>query len=352
MPTLTEKDLHRVAFSVLHAAGAAEEHADTVARHLADSNLVGHDSHGFIRVPQYVGDLDEGRTDPAAQPEVVGDGKGMASVDGHGTFGQVVATFATQLAIKKAREYGISLVNMINLGHTGRVGAYPEMAAEEGMAAIMNTGFVGGKGNVAPFGGLKPKLGTNPIAMGFPYASDGPILMDFATSMAAEGKVRVYRNRGKELPDAWLLTKDGVPSRDPNAYYEGGSILPMGGLQGGHKGYALAVMVALFGAVMGSLDRPVDLANSQRTGSSIIVIDLERIAPIDSVRAQMDNLVRYLKDTPLMEGSSGVLYPGEIEATTRRQRLAEGVPVEEATWAQVVDLIKRFQLEEELKDLL
>ena len=170
MPSFPVEGLTEASRQVLLAAGAPDEHASTVARHLADANLAGHDSHGFIRVPQYIREIKEGRIDPVAQPEVVKDGPGTAKVDGKSSFGQVVATFATELAIQKARRSGISLVSMFNLSHTGRIGTYAEMAAKEGMAAIMFTGFAGGEvaKNVAPFGGRERKLGTNPISMSFP----------------------------------------------------------------------------------------------------------------------------------------------------------------------------------------
>ena len=350
MATLTEESIYNIAFQLLRAAGAPDEHAGTVARHLADANLAGHDSHGFIRIPQYLRQIKEGSIDPKAEPQVVREGPGTGQVDGNSTFGQVVATFATHLAMKKARQVGISLVNMFNHAHTGRIGAYPEMVAREGMAAIMFTGFVGGKtgNNVAPFGGRERRLGTNPVSMSFPNSTEAPVLLDFATSMAAEGKLRVYRAKGELLPDEWVLTKEGVPSRDPNDYYDGGSILPLGGVHGGHKGYALSFMVALFGAAMAGIKRPdVDL-ESQISGSSIIVVDLGAVAPLDEVLALAKSAVGYVKDTPSVEGSGGVFYPGEIEANSRRQRQAQGVYIEQATWDQVVGLIKEFGLEGEL----
>ena len=352
MPTVTDETIYEISRQVLRAAGAPDDHASTVARHLANANLAGHDSHGFIRVPQYIREIKGGRIDPAARPEVVKDGPGTAKVDGESSFGQVVATFATELAIQKARRSGISLVSMFNLSHTGRIGTYAEMAAKEGMAAMMFTGFAGGSTakNVAPFGGRERKLGTNPLSMGFPFKPEEPILLDFATSMAAEGKLRVYRARGHSLPDEWVLTKEGLPSKDPNDYYDGGSILPMGGLHGGHKGYALSFMVTLFGAAIGGLDS-LDVAESQLSGSSIIVVDLEALAPLDDLATRVQNLVGYVKDTPASVGSGGVLYPGEIEANSRRQRLADGIPVEQATWDKAGDLIKEFGLEGELGHL-
>ena len=353
MPILTAEAIRTIASEVLRAAGAAEHHAGAVARHLADANLAGHDSHGFIRITQYVKEIDDGDVDPTASPEVLGENAAVAHVDGHLTFGQVVAGFALDLAMEKARQYGVGLVNMCNLTHTGRVGAYPEKAAKEGMAAIMCTGFVGGTSaiNVTPFGGRARRLGTNPIAMAFPSAFGSPVLLDFATSIAAEGKLRVYRAKGETLPDDWVLDKDGVPSRDPNAYYEGGSLLPIGGLHGGHKGYALSFMVAMFGAVMGSVALPAATLPDQIAGSTIIVIDLAGMGAIDDIRATVGEVVDYVKDTPLADGSSGILYPGEFEALTREQRVEEGVSIADATWDEVSALMERFGLTEKLAPL-
>ena len=350
MPTLTGEKISSIAYKLLCAAGASDEYAGTVSNHLADANLVGHDSHGFIRLPQYLTEIKEGRLDPRAKPVVVSENSGTAQVNGNSTFGQVVAKFATELAMEKARQCGIGLVTMCNLGHTGRIGAYPEMVAERGMAAIMCTGLGRGRtSRVAPFGGREGKLGTNPISMSFPLSAGSPILLDFATSMAAEGKVRVYRARGELLPDEWLLSSEGVPSRDPNDLYNGGAILPMGGLQGGHKGYGLSFMITLLGGMLGELACPDMGQSSFRNGSSIIVIDLGALAPIEHIRSQAEDLVQYVKDTPPMQGHSGVLYPGEIEARTRQERSDKGVSVEEATWREVAELMADYGVEEELE---
>jgi uncharacterized oxidoreductase len=354
MPNLTRADIVRIADVMLRAGGAPQSHAMTVAEHLADANLAGHDSHGFIRIPQYLGSIKDGSLDPKAHPEVVREHGATALVEGNKTFGQVVAAFATELAIERAREFGVSMVAMGNLNHVGRVGAYTEMAAREGMAGIMCAGFYGGStlNNVAPFGGRARRLGTNPISISFPLTDEGPVLMDFASSIAAEGKLRVYRNRGQELPDEWVIDKDGVPSRDPNDYYDGGAILPIGGTKGGHKGYALSVMVALLGGLLGEIASPGSrLPEIAWGGCSIVVIDVGGLSPINEVKSQADRMIRYLKDTPTMEGSDEVLYPGEIEARSRRQRLEHGVDIEDATWDQVSGLFHEYGVEDELKGL-
>ena len=349
MPILSRDRIVRIGEVMLEAGGALPGHASIVADHLAEANLAGHDSHGFIRIPQYLEGIREGKLDPKAEPEVVRERGGIILIDGHSTFGQVVATRAAEMAIEKAREHGISMATMGNLDHTGRIGTYPEMVARAGMAAIMFTGFAGGTfgNNVAPFGGRSRRLGTNPISMAFPHRDGAPVLLDFASSMAAEGKLRVYRNKGEELPDAWVLDKDGVPSRNPNDYYEGGAILPVGGTQGGHKGYALSVMIALFGGMLGHIASPSGETNTW-TGSTIAVMDVGGMAAIDDIRSEVQAMMAYVKDTPLMEGATQVLFPGEIEAVTRADRLANGVYIDDTTWGQVEGLFDEYGVREEL----
>lgn len=351
MPTLHESLSFNIGKQLLAAAGAPERSAGIVARHLIDANLAGHDSHGFIRLIQYIKEIRDGILDPSATPEIYSENGGIARVNGRWTFGQVVATFALEEGMKRARENGVSMTTMHNLGHTGRIGTYTERAAIEGFAAIMCTGIYGGRrAGVAPFGGSVGRLGTNPISMSFPYKPGHPILLDFATSMAAEGKLRVYRARGDELPDTWILDPQGKPSKDPNDYYSGGAILPLGGIQGGHKGYSLSVMVALFGAIMAELGTDSN-QNLPNNSSMIILIDVSSLGPLNLTQGIVQEMIAYIKDTPPMEGSMGVLYPGEMEANTRADRLKTGISVENTTWTDVVSLLNDYKIAKELGPL-
>lgn len=349
MPTLTPERITQVSQDLLEAVGSRKSHARTVAEHLAMANLSGHDSHGFIRIIQYVREVNEGEIDPTADPRMLNESATTAQMDGNSTFGQVAATAALEIGMKKAREHGVSLVTMSNHEHTGRVGAYPEAAAIEGMAAFMCSGYVGGTQlmSIAPFGGTTRKLSTNPMVMAFPYRDDAPVLLDFATSISSEGKLRVARAKGNVLPDYWVITKDGDPSNDPNTYYEGGSLLPIGGLHGGHKGYALSFMVALFGAVLGSIGsaelRDVKASeNSMLHGTTLILADLQQLGSLDLIKAQVASIVEYIKDTSLREGFSEVLYPGEFEVRNRTQRRKDGLYIEDATWNEVAGLMARY----------
>ena len=347
MPTLMRDDIVRIANRILQALGTPEGPAATVADHLADSNLTGHDSHGLIRVVQYATEVKSGAIDAAAEPEIVLDSEAVARVDGRMTFGQVGAMLGTQLAMDKARRFGVGLATMYNLAHTGRMGAHPEAAAREGMAGIMCTALSWPL-RMAPFGGREPRLATNPIAISFPYLPDSPLLLDMASTVAAEGKIRVYRNRGVELPDEWVVRKDGTPSTNPTDLYDGGALLPLGGLHGGHKGYALGFMIVALSIILGYQGKLEPGHSPPLSGSTIIAIDLDSLSPVDGLRAAAEQYVQYVKDTPFMEGHTEVLYPGELEARSRRRRLADGVPLEQATWDQLTEVAREYGVAAEL----
>jgi uncharacterized oxidoreductase len=352
MPTLKPERLTQITNDLLLAVGSSESHAEIVSEHLTNANLAGHDSHGFIRIIQYVREINEGDINPTAEPAVLKETSTTAQLDGKSTFGQVAMTAALEVGMAKARENGLGLVNVSNHEHTGRVGTYAETAAKEGMASFMCSGYVGGPNlmSVAPFGGTVRKLSTNPLVIAFPYNDDGPVLLDFATTISAEGKLRVARAKGATLPDYWTITADGTPSNDPNTYYEGGSLLPIGGLHGGHKGYALSFMVTLFGAVLAAVATP-ELQNARAAGdtmlygSTLILIDLQRLGSLELIKAQVEGIVTYVKDTPLREGFTEVLYPGEFEIRNRLQRRADGLYIEDATWDGVTELMAQYGVE-------
>jgi len=289
MPTVTAEKIERIVHHILMAAGTPDEHARTVAQHLADSNLAGHDSHGLIRVIQYVRQIKEGAIVPDATPVIAAETPTTAQVDGLQTFGQVAAKFATQVAIEKAKQAGVSCVTVRNLGHLGRLGSYAEMAAAAGFAAIIYC-CGGGQGLCqVPFGGRERRLSTNPIAVSFPSDLDGPILLDFATSVVAEGKLRIYKASGQPVPDGWVLNSEGHPSNDPNDFYEGGALLPLGGAMG-HKGYALAFMADLFGGILSRGGFPGNPGKYYSNNSLIVAIDIERFARSETIKAEVSKM--------------------------------------------------------------
>ncbi len=345
MPYLKAEQIEKVAFHLLAAAGAPQEHSQIVAEHLMHNNLAGHDSHGVIRIIQYLRQIKEGVIIPQARPEIIYESAGTAQVDGHYGFGQVAAKFSTELAIKKAKGNGVSCVAVRNLGHIGRLGAYTEIAARQGCAAILFCGTGGLVPYQAPFGGTQRKLGTNPIAIAFPGLGGEIFSSDFATTVCAEGKIRVHLARGAKLPDGWILNKEGQPSNDPKDFYDGGTILPLGGSVG-HKGYCLAFMTDLLASVLSVNGFPGRPNKQFSNGSLIIAIDIEKFIPLTTAQTEASLMANFIKDTPIAEGFAQVFYPGEKEAISRDVRRKKGIEIEEETWKQIKNLAQQYGVSE------
>lgn len=343
MVYLTSLDLEEVAFQAFTSANVPEKHARTVAKHLVENNILGHHSHGVIRIMSYVDFIKKGTLIPDAEPEIVEESVSTAQVDGKWSFGQVAAKFATETVITKAKDGGIACASLRNLSHLGRAGYYAEMMAAEGLASVIFVASGGYGGAQAPFGGTKPRLSTNPIAMGFPFQPEGPFLADFATTAVAEGKLRVYRARGEKIKEGWILDAQGNPSTDPNDFYNGGTLLSFGGTEG-HKGYSLAFMVDLFGALLsqgGTLGNKTDRYSNT---SFFIGVDVERFAPLEKLKADAETMVETIKDVPLRDESRPVLYPGEIEANARKAGKSKRIGVEEGTWEGIAAILRENSL--------
>ena len=341
MPTVHAKDLQPIIADILEAAGGLREYAEIVAAHLVSANLSGHDSHGVLRAPNYVNYIDTNRLDPTAVPAVTDETATIAQIDGGNTFGQVTAKMATELAISKAREQGVALVTMYRIGHTGRLGTYAEMAAEAGMACVLWDGVIGGNRSIViPLNGSGRKIGANPIAMGFPSEKHNAVVLDFATSMSAAGKVSVAEAKGVPLPGEWIVDAEGRPTDDPTQLNKGGALRPMGLPDVGHKGYALAMMTGLF-TMMASMPSGAEMPHEDRWGTVILMVDISRFGPTDLFKKQVDVAIDYVKTDPL---GGEVLYPGEIETRHRAERLANGIDLPEPTWREIIACVERFGL--------
>lgn len=345
MPTLPADRLHKLTAAIFTAAGAPADNAECVASHLVGANLGGHDSHGVMRVPQYVDLIDGGKLKPAARAKVVERRGATAVVDGQQGFGQVVAKDAMLLAVELARENGIGAVSVRNCCHTGRIGTYTELAAREGLLgiAVVNTG--GGGQSVAPFGGIERRLATNPISIASPQADGPPIVLDMATSVAPEGKVRVRYQAGKPLPPGWMIDAEGQPTTDAARFYAepGGSLLPVGG-DYGYKGYGLALMIdilagALSGAGCSAAGKPI-----LTDGMLAIAINIGHFTPLAPFATRIAELFDYVKSCPTAKGVDSVLLPGEPELRTRAVRERDGVPIEPGTWHLIAGVAERFKI--------
>ena len=321
---------------IIEALGAPEGSALLVADHLVGAHLAGHDSHGLIRLKQYRDHVHQGKIRPGAEPVLVRETPATAVLDGNLAWGQVVAKKAVEIALEKARKQALAAICVRKCYHIGRVGAYPLQAARQGFIAQL---FCNGHGvaRVAPWGGKDPRLATNPIAMAVPTRSD-PILLDITTSVVAEGKVRLAKNKGEPVPEGWLLDRGGAPSTDPEELYQGGSLLPLGGREG-HKGYALSVMVDLLGGVLsgsgcGAMTREVG------NGLFLQVTDPGAFDERGDFFRRVEDFVTYLKSSARKAGVEDILLPGEPELRTEARRGKEGIEIDAATWAQVEAMAK------------
>jgi uncharacterized oxidoreductase len=350
MPTFSAATLERITCEIFRAAGTPEEDARTVARLMVWSNLVGHDSHGVIHIPRYVEQIKQGHIVPGAKTEIRKETPSAAMIDGHWNFGHVVAQQGIELAIEKARQTTIACVTLAHLNHIGRVGAYPTIAAQAGMAGIVCCSSGGAGRVVVPFGGRAGRMATNPIAMAFPSRFEGPILLDFASSVSAAGKIRVYRYRGQQLPEGWIVDKEGNPSTEPSDFYDGGALLPLGGGQG-YKGYALAFLVEILGGILSRDGYAKEGVTRFSNGTFMMVIDIATFVPVETLMDEIEEMTAFIKTSPPADGVEAVLYPGEKEAKTERERRATGIELEDETWRRIKAVIREYGLEQVLAPL-
>ena len=319
--------VERLAASILSAAGAGDAEAASVAHYLVKSDLVGHASHGVLRVKQYVEQIRKGQIICRTEPQLLKSGPGFATLDGGLGFGQVAAAYATRLACTMARTQGIALVTLRHSAHVGRLGDWVELAAELGCISFHFVNTLAAP-TVAPWGGRERRLSTNPLAWGMPVANADAIVVDLTTSVVAEGKVRLARASGKTIPKGWVVDRDGAPSTDPNALYNGGTLLPLGGVDAGHKGYALSLMVDLMAGALsgGGASGPAQQVNCNNL--TVIAIDQAQLAENGAVADEAARFAGWLKSSTPIESDRPVLIPGDSERALRIRQLRDGIALD------------------------
>lgn len=348
MPCLAAEVLREFSENLLVAGGAGASEATTVATSLVGANLRGHDSHGVMRLPFYLDRVASGHIKAGQSLEVLRETAAMLTCDGGWGFGQVLARDLVGRLIERARTTGIACGALRRSAHIGRLGEYSEMACEAGMAAIVCANTHGTAQRVAPVGGKRPRLGTNPISIGMPGGRDGPFVLDFGTSATAEGKVRVKKIAGEPVPEGWVLDPDGQPTTDPNQLYGDppGTILPMGGGQA-YKGFGLALMIEMLCGVLSQGDcvqappPPVPLGNC----AVFMVMSVERFGAVDHASQELAGLEAYVRGVPLIDGADRVILPGDPERETLATRSVSGIPIDEGNWRALVERAESLDIE-------
>jgi LDH2 family malate/lactate/ureidoglycolate dehydrogenase len=322
--------------------------ADLVAEILVRASLRGVDSHGVVRLPQYVDNLLTGRVTARPAMSWVVELGAIAVLDAGNGMGHVAATRAMGRAIEQASLLGVGAVGVRNSSHFGPAGEYPLLAAGSGLIGLA---WTNGPPVMAPWGGREALLSNNPIAIGVPSRS-GPLVLDVAMSVAAGGKIRLAHLAGERIPAGWALTRDGEPTTDPEEATNG-ILLPIGG----HKGYGLAFMAdvlsgvltgARFGADVrhqgvASLGQRLDEGDVEPPGVGhfFVALSVEAFGPADEFDERLSALVGQMHGSARIAGTERILVPGELENETAAEREAGGIPVPAGVLQAMLDAAGR-----------
>jgi LDH2 family malate/lactate/ureidoglycolate dehydrogenase len=333
--------------SVFRAWGMAEAHAGVTAEMMLETDLRGVDSHGISMLPTYDREFRAGRLNMRPVFKTVREAPAMALIDADASLGHPVSVHAMNLAVAKCRETAIAAVAVFNSHHFGAAGCYARIAAEHGVIGMVTSATRGI--SMVPTFGAEPVLGTNPLAFAAPAGRNAPFQLDMATTTVAAGKVKVHKLNHRALPTGWVVDGDGRPVTDAEAAFgyvferpEGG-ITPLGGTRelGGHKGYGLAVMVhILAGTLAGASFSPIRNRTQKPSdphdiGHFFLAIDPRAFRGPGEFEADLDAVIDVLHGTKPADPAEPVLVAGDPEMATRRERLAEGVPIPDDLMVQL-----------------
>ena len=336
-----EKRLQEVVVQILTKKGAAEEDARIVAKDFVMADMMGMNSHGVLRVIQYLNDIDSGLLDPVNRVRIAKETASTVIIDGGYTYGQLVAHKMAEILVEKAPKTGIACALGVSSRHMGRVGGYVEEVARHGLIALALTGVYDIR-PMAPFGGKETRLGTNPISWAVPRPGGDPLFMDMATTVVAEGKIRAYILEGKELPPGWVRDAEGRDTTDPRGLYGPpvGSIYPLGGRMGGAKGSGLAIMANMFSMVLNNDQYWKEFQEGRKPRSEnsmlLIAIDPDFFCGRDAYEQQVAAHCAFLKSSEPEEGRTEVLLPGEFEQNNLRKSRENGLVIPDNTWNNLV----------------
>ncbi|WP_276253089.1 Ldh family oxidoreductase [Halomontanus rarus] len=350
MDRVSATSLESFAKHAIEAFGADAETAEIVASSLVTADLVGHTSHGCVRLPYYAEQVEGGAVDPTAAPVVESAGE-FDQLAGNSAFGQLTGHRAVELLVDGAREHGIGVAGIRDSGHLGRIGEWAERVVEEGFLFVSWVNLQGGSHRIAPPGTAARRLGTNPVTFGVPTfgALPFPLVFDAATSQVAHGKIIERDGSDERLPDAWTITESGDPVERAADFEDGaGALLPLGGRESGYKGFGLAVVAELFAAIVG--DGPVATQERQGwagNGGAFIALDPSSFTSPEDIRTRVESLAAHLRSAEPI-GDEPVLLPGEPEHRTAVERRADGIPVEANVGAELRALATHYDLVSEL----
>ncbi len=336
------RDLTAFARQALIKAGMQDSLADTVADILVEGDLLGHSTHGLALLAPYLAELEKGAMTPAGAPQVLSD-KGAAVLwDGARLPGPWLVCQAIDELLPRARQFGSASLVIRRSHHIACLASYLLKAVEQGMLIVLASSDPAGK-SVAPFGGTQAVFTPNPIAAGIPASS--PLLIDISASITTNGMCSRLAQRGETFDEAWLIDAQGHPTRDPQVLFDtpAGTILPVGGLSAGHKGYGLGLLVEALTGGLGGFGRADE---AQGWGATVFInlYDTLGFAGKDAFIRQMDWLAAQCRNNPPRPGVQAVRLPGDRALSLRRQQLEQGLALHEGIETALRGVATTYQL--------
>ncbi len=331
--------------ALVRGFGSDPREVDLVTTNLIEANLTGHDSHGIGMLPKYSEAFVEGGLKANAHVKTTLDGGAMLRLDGQAGFGQVIGHEAMELGIARAKQFGSCIVALGNSHHLCRIGAWAEMAVAQNLISVHFTNVIS-RPIVAPFGGGDARFGTNPFTVGIPVPGGHPILLDFATSVMAQGKARVAYNKGEQMPPGRLIDDKGLPTTDPKFAV----VEPTGAIVtfGEHKGYGMAVVCELLGGALAAgmaCHEPYNGKKRVLNGMLTIIFDPAKLSEGALFGDEMKGFIEWVKASPAQQGFDRVRIAGEPEREWRAKRMAEGIPVDETSWSDILAAAERLKVD-------
>lgn len=315
--TIRTDDLHRFTVECMQAVGASTADARYMAGQLLASELAGHPSHGMRRLPEYVTRALEGHAKPGARATVEKDSGALVRMNAHETYGHFALRDATALVVQRAKTHGIAAVAVHNSEYAGRLAPFCEEAAEAGVVTLVFGNNNGAAQVMVPPGGTQARLSTNPIAAGVPRAKAPHLVIDFATSTVAGGRLAEERDRGATLPEGWVR-QDGL-------------LKPFGGF----KGFGLALIVEALGGALSNSNTVSGRKTAEHQGTLIIAIDVAQLRDLEGFTAQIEEFIDYVKASEIEEGAQPIRVPGEKGLAGDEKPAEQGIPVIEKTWIRM-----------------
>lgn len=344
---IAKSDLEEFLENIFLAAGLDSHQSVSIASHLVHANLRGVDSHGVSRVDIYTKRLDLGLVNKVFDPQHTYETPISVLINAENCQGIPVSSYGMDLAIEKAKESGIGIVGIKNSNHCGMLADYVAKAVNEDCIALATTNA---PSNMPPWGGSGRFFGTNPISYGVPAGEEENIIFDMATSKVSRGKVILAQKNNQSIPLGWALSSSGMPTEDPSQAADG-VLLPVGE----HKGYGLAFLVetlsalftgAAFGPQIGDLYK--NLEDTQNVGQFFLVMRADLFQPIEVFKQRMDEIIREIRQVPLMEGTDKIYLPGEIELETYRDRIQNGIPISQEIINELIRVAERYEVKADL----